>query len=68
MSLAKVIEVIGEGDTMEGAVQNVATEASKTVDNIKSIYCESIQAIVENNSVTKYRVNAKVTFVVGKKG
>lgn len=67
MSLAKVIEVIGEGKTMEDAVENVIEEASKTVDNIKSVYIENMQAIVENNSISTYRVNAKVTFIIGKK-
>lgn len=68
MSLAKVIEVLGEGKTMEEAVENVIKEASKTIDNIKSVYVENIQAIVDNNELTSYRINAKVTFVLGKKG
>jgi flavin-binding protein dodecin len=67
MSLAKVIEVLGEGKTMEEAVENVVKEASKTVDNIKSVYVENIQAIVDNNELTNYRINAKVTFVVSEK-
>lgn len=66
MSLAKVIEVIAEGDTMEKAVENALKQASETVDNIKSINCENIQGIVNNNSIEKYRVNAKVTFVISK--
>lgn len=66
MSLAKVIEVMGEGETMEGAIQNVVKEASKTIDNIKSVYVENIQAIVDNNSVSKYRVDAKITFIIDK--
>jgi len=64
MSLAKVIEVIGEGSTMEGAVTNAVKEASKTVHNIRSVYCENIKGIVENNKVVKFRVNAKITFVL----
>ncbi|MFP8488616.1 dodecin family protein [Gracilimonas sp. Q87] len=64
MSLAKVIEVIAEGETIEKAMENAASQASKTVKNIKSINCENIQALVENNYVKKYRVNAKVTFVL----
>ncbi len=64
MSLAKVIEVIAEGKTMEEAVVNAVSQASKTVHNIKSINCENIQGIVSNNQVDKYRINAKVTFVV----
>lgn len=66
MSLAKVIEVIAEGDTMEKAVENALKQASETVDNIKSINCENIQGIVTNNRIEKYRVNAKVTFVINK--
>ena len=67
MSLAKVIEVLGEGKTMEEAVENVVKEASKTFDNNKSVYVENIQAIVDNNELTNYRINAKVTFVVSEK-
>ena len=66
MSLAKVIEVIAEGDTMEKAVENAVKQASETVDNIKSVNCENIQGIVANNRIEKYRVNAKVTFVLNK--
>ena len=64
MSLAKVIEVMGEGKTMEDAIQNVVKEASKTIENIKSVYVENIQAIVNNGKVDKYRIDAKVTFVL----
>ena len=64
MSLAKVIEVIAEGSTMEGAVTNAVKEASKTVHNIRSVYCENMQGIVENNKLVKFRVNAKITFVL----
>lgn len=64
MSLAKVIEVIGEGSTMESAVENAVGQASKTVHAIKNIWVENIQGIVENNEIIKYRVNAKITFVL----
>ncbi len=64
MSLAKVIEVIAEGATMEEAVENAVIEASKTVHNLKSVYVENIQGIVDGNSIEKYRVNVKVTFVL----
>ncbi|NBC66736.1 MAG: dodecin domain-containing protein [Bacteroidetes bacterium] len=64
MSLAKVIEVIAEGPTMEEAVENAVIDASKTVHNIKSVYVENMQGVVEGNSVAKFRVNVKVTFVL----
>jgi dodecin len=64
MSLAKIIEVIAEGNTMEDAVKNAVKQASKTVHNIRSVYCENMQGIVEKNQVTKFRVNAKITFIL----
>lgn len=66
MSLAKVIEVISEGNTIEAAVENAVKQASKTVHNIKSVYAENIYAVVEGENVKKYRINAKVTFVLEK--
>ena len=56
---------MAEGETMEQAVENAVMDASKTVHNIKGVYVENINAIVENNKITKYRLNLKVTFVLG---
>ncbi len=39
-------------------------EASDSVRNIKNVYVEGIQALVDDTKVTIYRVNVKVTFVV----
>jgi flavin-binding protein dodecin len=64
MSIAKVIEVLAEGDSIEGAVQSAVTEAAETVRGIKQVYVEGVQAIVDDNQVVKYRVNAKLTFIV----
>jgi len=63
MTMLKVIEVLAESDTgWEDAAQQAVTSASKTVRNIRSIYVENFQATVEGGKVTKYRVNAKITF------
>ena len=65
MSIVKVIEVIAESDkSWEHAAQKAATEASDSVRNIKHLYIEHFQAVVEGAKVTKYRVTAKVSFVV----
>ena len=64
MSLAKVIEVLAEGDTVENAVENAVAEASKTIKNIRSAYVNDVQAIVRDNTVVKYRVNVNLTFVI----
>ncbi|NNF56818.1 MAG: dodecin domain-containing protein, partial [Rhodothermaceae bacterium] len=34
------------------------------VREVRHVYVESFQALVENNAVVRYRVNAKITFVV----
>ncbi len=64
MSIAKVIEVLAEGDSIEAACQNAVSEASNTVRNIAHVYVNEIQAKVENGQISTFRVNAKVTFVV----
>ena len=66
MAIVKVIEVLAQGNTLEAATEAALTEASETVDNIKHIYIKEMQAIVENNKITNYRVNAKISFLVGK--
>lgn len=64
-SIAKVIEVIAESDqSFDDAVEAALREASKTVSNIKSIWVENMTAVVENEEIARYRVNAKVTFMV----
>jgi len=63
MSVLKVIEILGNStESFEDAVQNVVNEASKTVKDIKSVYVQDMQVKVDNNQITEFRVNAKVTF------
>lgn len=64
MTIAEVIEVLAEGGTVEDAVESAVCEASKTVRGIRHVYAEGVQTLVEGDQVQKYRINAKVTFVV----
>ncbi len=65
MSIVKVVEVLAESTkSWDDAAQVAVTEASKSVRNIRSVYVENMQAIVESNRITRYRINAKVSFVV----
>ncbi len=65
MSVVKVIELIAESsESWEAAAQNAITEASKTLENIQTVYVEHFQAIVKGTKIVKYRVNAKISFVV----
>lgn len=67
MSIAKVIEILAEGNTIEDAFENAVAEASETVEQIKEVWVDGIEAKVEDNEIQFYRINAKVTFVVSKK-
>jgi flavin-binding protein dodecin len=65
MSVAKVVELIAESpESWEAATQEALQTASKTLRGIKSIWISNMQALVENNQIRAYRVNAKVTFEV----
>jgi len=65
MSLVKVIELIAQSDkSWEDAASVAVAEASDTVRGITGIYIENFQAVVENNKITQYRVNAKISFLV----
>ena len=64
MAIVKVIEVISEGNNIEKAVESAYKDAAKTVRDIKSVYIQDIQAIIKNNKVSKYRINAKISFLV----
>ena len=65
MSIAKVIEILAEGDSIEKAVDAAVAEAGRTVRNIRSVYIADMQAIVRDGAVKKYRVNARISFIVG---
>lgn len=63
MALVKVVEVLAQSPNgWEEAAQSAVDLASKSVRNIKSIYIKECEAVVENNKITQYRVNAKITF------
>lgn len=66
MAIVKVIEVLAESDTSwEDAAQQALDEASRTVRHIRSIYIKEFQAIVREGKIDKFRINAKISFVVG---
>ena len=68
MSIIKVIEVIASSKkSFDDATHNAVAEAAKSVKNIKSVYIENMKAKVENNKITSYAVNAKISFEVTNK-
>lgn len=65
MAVVKVIEVLAESaDGWEAAAQEAVDQVSKSVDHLKTVYVKDFQAVVENDKIITYRVNAKVSFLV----
>ena len=64
-SIVKVIEVIAEsGKSWDDAAQTAVTEAAKTVHGIKSVWIDNFSAEVDGNRIARFRVNAKISFLV----
>lgn len=65
MDVVKVIEILAESTkSWEDATQIAVTEASRTVKNIQSVYVKDFQAVVSDGLITRYRVDAKISFIV----
>jgi flavin-binding protein dodecin len=65
MAVVKVIELLAQSEKgWEDATKKAVAEAAETVRNIKSVYVEGLQAVVEGDRIVAYRVNVKVSFVV----
>jgi len=65
MSVVKIIELLAEStESWEAATQAAVTEASKTIHHIKNVYVQDFKAFVEDGKIVRYRVNAKISFIV----
>ena len=65
MAIHKVIEVISQSEkSWEDAAQRAVADAGKTVEQIKSIWIKNFDAVVKDNTIVEYRVNANITFEV----
>ena len=65
MSVAKVIELSSSSpDSFEHAIREGVLRASKTLKNIQSAWVKEQHVSIEKGSITGYRVNLMVTFVL----
>ncbi|MBP2832488.1 dodecin domain-containing protein [Aquimarina sp. U1-2] len=65
MAIIKVIEVLANSEkSWEDATNNAIKHASKTVKNIRSAYVAEHSVTVDNNQVSQYRVNLKISFQI----
>jgi flavin-binding protein dodecin len=63
--MLKVIEVLSESEkSWEDAAKSAVEETAKTVKNVRSCNVQNFSTVVENNTITKYRVNVKISFEV----
>jgi hypothetical protein len=65
MAVKKVIEIMASSPkSWEDAAGVAVKSAGKTVKGIKSVYVQHMSAVVKNNKIEEYRVNARITFDV----
>lgn len=65
MSMLKVIEVLAESNkSWEDAAHDAVATASKSLRHIRSINIENFSASVVDGKITRYRINAKISFVL----
>lgn len=63
MAILKVIEVLSSSTkSWEDATNNAVMEASKTINDISSVYVQDFSTTVKDGKVDEYRVNVKITF------
>ena len=66
--MLKVVEILAESNkSWEDAAQNAVKRAAETLKDIRSIYIQNFEAVVSGDHITKYRVNAKISFLLEKK-
>ncbi len=65
MSMVKVIELSSESpNSWEDATRQAVERASRTLRNIRSVWLEEFEAVVDGDNVTQFRVNVKISFLL----
>ncbi len=65
MAVLKVIEILANSNkSWEDATRNAVKHASKSLKNIRSVYVQDQSASVNDDEITEFRVNVKITFEV----
>ena len=63
---ARAVGSVSEG--WEAATRQAVERASRTLRNIRSVWVKEFEAVVENNGVTQFRVNVKISFELEEAG
>lgn len=63
--VVKVIELVAQSPySWEDATRRAIAEASQTIRGIRSIYIQDMQAVVDDEHVVGFRINAKISFAL----
>ena len=65
MTVARVTEISSTSDkSFEDAIKQGIARASRTLRNVRGAWIKEQQIDIEGESITRYRVNMLVTFVL----
>lgn len=65
MSVARVVEISAiSQSSFEDAIQEGVTRATSTLRNVESAWVKDQNIMLENGTITGYKVNLEVTFVL----
>ena len=67
MAVLKVIELMASSEkSWEDALKNAVKTAGKTVKGIRSVWVQDQSAVVKDDNVIEFRINAKISFEIFK--
>ncbi len=65
MSVARVTELSATSEqSFEDAINQAVNRATQTLRNVESAWVKDQNVLIENNSITGYKVNVAITFVL----
>ncbi len=65
MSVATVTELSAiSSESFEAAINEAVARANKTLRGVQSAWVKDMNVMIENGSVTGYKVNLEITFVL----
>lgn len=65
MSVAKVIEISStSSESFEDAINQGIARTAKTVEDIRGAWVKEMHVDIDDNKITQYRVDMKITFII----
>jgi dodecin len=65
MSVARVTELSATSETgFEDAINQAVARATKTLRGVEGCWVKDMNVMIENGSITGYKVNVEITFML----